>query len=87
MNDPNQPLDELWSDLAYCANNDVDPSVFEMQKKQHSNSARSKLAKNICKLCDVQLECLEEGIRTGDQHAIYGGLTPAERKNIILFPE
>ena len=36
-------------------------------------------AKAVCRKCPVKLTCLEFALDTGDQHAILGGTTPAER--------
>lgn len=36
-------------------------------------------AKAVCRKCPVAATCLEFALDTGDQHAILGGTTPAER--------
>jgi WhiB family redox-sensing transcriptional regulator len=38
-----------------------------------------RAAKRVCAGCPVQQPCLEMALATGDQHAILGGTTPAER--------
>ncbi len=39
-----------------------------------------RAAKQVCAACPVQQPCLEMALATGDQHAILGGTTPAERE-------
>jgi hypothetical protein len=41
-----------------------------------------RAAKQICASCPVQQPCLEMALATGDQHAILGGTTPAERQGL-----
>jgi WhiB family redox-sensing transcriptional regulator len=39
-------------------------------------------AKRLCGRCPVQWECLKMALATGDEHAIMGGTTPAERSRL-----
>jgi WhiB family transcriptional regulator, redox-sensing transcriptional regulator len=39
-------------------------------------------AKLICSRCPVREQCLEVALVTKDQHGIWGGMTPAERRDI-----
>jgi WhiB family transcriptional regulator, redox-sensing transcriptional regulator len=43
------------------------------------DTADEQAAKAICAACPVRQPCLEMALQTGDQHAILGGTTPAER--------
>jgi WhiB family redox-sensing transcriptional regulator len=38
------------------------------------------LAKQVCQRCPIRNECLEFALHTGDDWAILGGMTPAERR-------
>jgi WhiB family redox-sensing transcriptional regulator len=38
----------------------------------------------VCQACPVRLDCLHEALRRGEQHGIWGGYTPAERKRMKL---
>lgn len=40
------------------------------------------MAKKVCRGCEIKNECLAFGLHTGDQWAILGGTTPAERTAI-----
>mgnify|MGYP000853933905 CR=1 FL=1 len=37
-------------------------------------------AKAICSTCPIRTRCLQEALERDDQHGIWGGLTPNERK-------
>src|SRR6266536_2090639 len=41
-----------------------------------------RAAKRLCGRCPVQWECLKMALATGDEHAIMGGTTPAERERL-----
>jgi WhiB family redox-sensing transcriptional regulator len=43
------------------------------------DTAAEQAAKAVCAACPVRQPCLEMALQTGDQHAILGGTTPAER--------
>lgn len=66
-----------WQDHAACLGADL--RVFFPKRINDSTAAR---AKRICRDCPVMAECLEHELaqRDYEQHGIYGGLTPDERK-------
>lgn len=37
-------------------------------------------AKAICRRCPVRTECLDQALRNGKQHGVWGGLSENERK-------
>src|SRR6266511_4312352 len=41
-----------------------------------------RAAKRLCGRCPVQWECLKMALATGDEHAVMGGTTPAERTRL-----
>lgn len=41
-------------------------------------------AKVFCLGCPVTAECLENALTGGEEHGIWGGTTPTERRRIIL---
>ncbi len=45
--------------------------------------ARESTAKQICASCVVREECLDEALATREPHAILGGLTWNERRDIL----
>jgi len=42
------------------------------------------IARTICASCPVREMCLEYAIETGQQHGIWGGLDPEERRKVVL---
>lgn len=66
-----------WTDLALCAEVDIN-IMFD------KDVAVQKIAKDLCRRCEVSSECLSEAILTNDnEYGIRGGLTPNERKRLI----
>jgi WhiB family redox-sensing transcriptional regulator len=59
---------------AACGENDL-----ELFYPEPGDQAAEQAAKAICAACPVKDACLEMALVTGDQHAILGGTTPAER--------
>jgi transposase-like protein len=59
---------------AACGENDL-----ELFYPEPDDQAAEQAAKAICAACPVKDACLEMALQTGDQHAILGGTTPAER--------
>jgi WhiB family redox-sensing transcriptional regulator len=58
-----------------------DPEIFFPNYSEGGQFAEA-MAKKVCRGCEIRLECLEFALYTGDQWAILGGLTPAERTSI-----
>jgi hypothetical protein len=50
-----------------------------------SNSSAVALAKRVCALCDVRLDCLEWALAPESrcEFGVFGGLTESERKDMI----
>ncbi len=64
---------EVLRDAA-CGEEDL-----ELFYPEPDDTAAEQAAKAICAACLVKDACLEMALQTGDQHAILGGTTPAER--------
>jgi len=64
-----------WKDEALCANSD--PDAFFPEK-----GGSPKEAKKVCAKCDVQAQCLEYALATGERFGIWGGLTAEERRKL-----
>lgn len=69
-----------WRHEAACYGEDLDlffpvgvagPAVWQVSR-----------AKAICEDCPVRAQCLEYALRTGQDHGIWGGLTPQERREL-----
>ena len=73
------PTIPAWVENAACASSD--PELWQIKKDRPTRAERKTVeyAKAICADCPVRLLCLEDAIERGEQHGIWGGLTPAER--------
>lgn len=61
-----------WREQALCAQ--VDPEIFHPEK-----GGSPRPAKLICRMCPVQVECLETALANNEMFGIWGGLTAHER--------
>jgi WhiB family redox-sensing transcriptional regulator len=59
---------------AACGEHDL-----ELFYPEPDDTAAEHAAKQVCATCPVREPCLDMALATGDQHAILGGTTPAER--------
>src|SRR5512132_4196901 len=55
------------------------PEDLELFYPEPGDQAAEQAAKAICAACPVRAACLDMALATGDQHAVLGGTTPAER--------
>ena len=69
--DDDEPRD--WRDQALCA--EVDVGLFFPEAGE---SARE--AKMVCRRCEVSEACLAYALEHGEQHGVWGGLSPKERQ-------
>jgi WhiB family transcriptional regulator, redox-sensing transcriptional regulator len=80
-----QHADDLWQAKAACRGPHTavffPPSHFE---RKDDREAREAQAKSICATCRVRRECLEYALRTRESHGIWGGLSEAERRPLLL---
>lgn len=76
--------DESWQVKAACRGPQSDlffpPAHFE---KKDIREAREREAKEICATCSVRQECLEYAIRIREPHGVWGGLSEADRKQLM----
>lgn len=68
-----------WRKSAACST--ADPDLF-FPEPDTSDKDIAK-AKEICAACPVKDLCLKEALRSADQVAICGGLTPEEREQLV----
>ena len=65
-----------WLERAVCRG--LDDAMYP-----DSNEADIAYAKQICRACPVQMACLQDALRIGDnEHGIRGGLRPYERRAV-----
>jgi WhiB family redox-sensing transcriptional regulator len=71
-----RPPDDLeWQDGANCKGANAD--LFFPER-----GASTRAAKAICRECQVQADCLEFAITTGEKFGIWGGMSERERRRI-----
>lgn len=63
-----------WRADAACRGHD--PALWYPTDQTPS---RHRPGTHICHICPVRLCCLDHAIRTGEEHGIWGGLTPQQR--------
>ena len=64
-----------WRRLAACL--EADPEIFYPADYRQAGKAKA-----VCRRCIVREQCLKVALITRDQHGIWGGLTPDERRAI-----
>ena len=64
-----------WWHNAGCLG--TDPEVFFPVSE---TAGQVEQAKAICRRCDVTEECLSWALQSGQDHGVWGGMTPAGRR-------
>jgi WhiB family redox-sensing transcriptional regulator len=67
-----------WVRRARCK--DEDPELFFPLGATGTSMLQTAMAKQICALCDVRVECLEWALSSGQDSGVWGGLTEDERR-------
>jgi WhiB family redox-sensing transcriptional regulator len=70
-----QPPGKTWQRQANCMG--VDPDLFFPER-----GASTREAKEVCRGCVVQEDCLEHALANGEKFGIWGGLSERERRKI-----
>ncbi len=52
-------------------------------ERRDDRLARESRAKAICAVCDVRADCLRYALEIRELHGIWGGLTEAERNDLL----
>jgi WhiB family redox-sensing transcriptional regulator len=68
-------LDTDWKDSSNCLG--VDPDLFFPER-----GASTREAKEVCRGCIVQEDCLEYALANGEKFGIWGGMSERERRRI-----
>ena len=66
---------EVWRELALCAQTGGDMFFPEMGENVPA-------AKRLCGDCPVRNRCLQAALDNNEQHGIWGGTTPRERRQL-----
>ncbi|MEO6121590.1 MAG: WhiB family transcriptional regulator [Acidimicrobiales bacterium] len=64
-----------WKDKANCMG--VDPDLFFPER-----GASTREAKEVCRGCVVQQDCLEFAIANSEKFGIWGGMSERERRRV-----
>jgi WhiB family transcriptional regulator, redox-sensing transcriptional regulator len=72
-----KPSPSSWRDLAACR--DVDPETF-FPIGTTDALGQLREARAICGRCPVAADCLDWALRVGQDHGVWGGTTPEERR-------
>lgn len=70
-----QAPEPSWQRQANCMG--VDPDLFFPER-----GASTREAKEVCRGCVVQEDCLEYALANGEKFGIWGGLSERERRRI-----
>lgn len=73
-----------WQDRAACKG--MDPTIFfgpEHTEVVKEKRDREEAAKQVCRTCPVNRECLEHALDAKEAYGIWGGLTELERKALL----
>lgn len=74
--DPIEPPEALaWQEFARCA--EVDPEIFFPVQ-----GAPTRPAKEICRVCPVRRECLQDALDQDVQWGVWGGKSALERRKL-----
>ena len=68
-------LDTGWKDLSNCLG--VDPDLFFPER-----GASTREAKEVCRGCEVRIDCLEYALQNGEKFGIWGGMSERARRRI-----
>jgi WhiB family redox-sensing transcriptional regulator len=84
------PMPRHWRNKAACRGTEPDPDTgaelfFPIGTKGPAITQTEK-AKAICAPCPVAAACLQWSIDTGQQHGVFGGMTPEDRRKYLTKP-
>jgi WhiB family redox-sensing transcriptional regulator len=75
---------ERWQDRAACRGPQAVAFFPPSQpERKDARLAREGRAKAICGVCEVRAECLDYALGIQEVHGIWGGLTEAERHQLL----
>ena len=80
-----EPMHETWQLRALCRGNHshlfFPPSTFE---RKDERERREQRAKAICNVCPSREPCLEYALGIREPYGIWGGMTEAERREVLI---
>ncbi len=75
-----EPLHESWMSKAACIG--WPPTWWFPETAVAYEAPETEKAKRICYMCPVRHKCLQWALKHTDQHGIYAGLTPEQRRQV-----
>jgi len=72
--------DRSWVEGAACLN--TDPKLFFPPGEGSQYAQQIKTAKEVCRQCNVQVECLNYALITNQDDGIWGGTLESERRKL-----
>lgn len=75
-----RPAPGTWAASAACVG--ADPDLFFTDRTGRDAQAVSLQAKTICAGCAVRDACLDHALEHGEPEGVWGGCTPAERREL-----
>lgn len=79
------PIADMWDWQLYGACRSVDSSLFFHPEGERgpARAAREEAAKAVCQRCPVIGQCLRHALKTREPYGVWGGLSEAERDELI----
>lgn len=72
-----------WQDKALCRTSDPGPFFEPDAERGLRKKRREEAAKAVCRSCPVMVPCREHALAVVEEYGIWGGLTPAERQELL----
>ncbi|WP_410661759.1 WhiB family transcriptional regulator [Amycolatopsis sp. lyj-112] len=76
----------MVGDLSQAACRGVDPELFFPVTEIGPGAQQVARAKDVCARCPVASACLDFAVDNGLAYGVFGGLSGAERRRLILVP-
>ena len=82
------PVMDLWEWQYEGKCREADPTLFfhPHGEREPARSDRESAAKQVCATCPVRRECLDHALTTGEPYGVWGGLSEAEREELLYGP-
>ncbi|WP_214414494.1 WhiB family transcriptional regulator [Sphaerisporangium fuscum] len=71
-----------WLRRAACRGED--PELFFPISAKGPGHVQHERAKAVCRRCPVRTPCLDYALTTGQEHGIWGGTDPDERRTVTV---
>jgi WhiB family redox-sensing transcriptional regulator len=83
---PRPPAAPAIAWLVRAACRGEDPELFFPISAKGPGHAQHERAKSICRRCPVRTPCLDYAMRRREEHGIWGGTDPEERRTTAFHP-